>query len=358
MFIVTDPCFVVADHLSMRLLLAAAIFAYSGFASSFRGAENQITNPIIVPLGKYAGTYQGIREDSSGSSHVTLNIKSATTLDFTFHSDASIYGATEPLIGSCEDVNFFVFARNYPAHSLVIGSENECMQALADRWTSQISTAIAIEGPAFHFWYSAGNDYVETGYSFGYTIILSKADGEIETTGSTVEPLNPIVVPLGKYEGTYQGIRADSSGSSHVTLNIKSATTLDFTFHSDSSIYGATEPLIGSCEDVNFFVFARNYPAHSLVIGSGNECMQALAERWNSQISTPIVIEGPAFEFWYSVGNDYVETGYSFGYTIILSKVDLTVEPASNHPIHIGKVLDQTTETTTEVLAVVGDKAA
>ena len=194
----------------MRIHLATSFLAHSALASSLRGSDGVDEDSIIVPLGKYAGTVHG-SEEHSGTSRASLHLKTTSTLDITFSSDLSVYGSAEPLEGACEDVDYVVSARTYPAFIVQVGSDNECIQALVEKWASQITTAVKPEGPPFNFWYSAGNEYLETGYSFGYSFVLTKVNEESTSTDDLEAGVELISLADVQVDATEDDDREDES---------------------------------------------------------------------------------------------------------------------------------------------------
>jgi hypothetical protein len=160
----------------MRTFFISAISVGLLSASSLPGYEHN--NPF-VPLGRYSGTTVG-SVALTGSTRLSLTLKTAEELDFSFTSDFSAYGSVDPLVGDCENVVYSVEPVSEKSYTVLIGADNECMQNLIEKWNSQIQTPTKILNVPLRFSYYAGNDHMESKESFGYSINVERVVDEIE----------------------------------------------------------------------------------------------------------------------------------------------------------------------------------
>ena len=166
----------------MRLsqLILSANFA-GVFGTAFDAAEAAVT------LGTYAG--QSAFDESGGSAMASISLKSGDRADFRFASNWDGYDSIEHLEGSCENVAYEVSFRNAPAMTLALGADDECVQALVEKWNAQIQSDVKIQSAPFNFFFTEGNSYMETGYTFGYNIILERQLDESELLPGTFQQL-------------------------------------------------------------------------------------------------------------------------------------------------------------------------
>lgn len=129
-----------------------------------------------IPLGTYVGSSG---DDGSGYSKVVMTVKPGLVADFKFDSNWSGYGSAEPLTGECQDVSYEVSMRNPPHFTFHLGFKNACIQGLVDKWNAQTQSSRFL-GPPFNFWYTHGEDRMDTGESLGYNIIIVKQPVDIE----------------------------------------------------------------------------------------------------------------------------------------------------------------------------------
>jgi hypothetical protein len=158
------------------------------FGSAFDEAE------AFVPLGTYAG--QSSFDKSGGSTMASISLKSADRADFRFVSNWDGYDSIDHLEGSCENVAYEVFFRNPPAMTLALGADDECIQALVEKWNAQIQSDVKIQSAPFNFFFTVGNSYIETGYTFGYTIVLDRQLDVSESLLGSIQLPPPGVLKL------------------------------------------------------------------------------------------------------------------------------------------------------------------
>ena len=121
-----------------------------------------------IPLGTYVGSYG---DDGSGYSKVVMTVKPGLVADFKFDSNWSGYGSAEPLTGECLNTPYLVSMRNPPHFTFHLGPQDACIQGLVDKWNAQTQASHFLGAP-FNFWYTHGEDRMDTGESLGYNIII------------------------------------------------------------------------------------------------------------------------------------------------------------------------------------------